>query len=280
MVTTSFRNPDLSLAIRRAALLCPAGDLDQLAAHGPGLDLSGRCEADRLKELAERLPGVQLRRTPRLARLALRAALDLRPEITERTALVLVSAYGSAASTCEFLDSLLDDGAALASPTAFSHSVTNMTAAYLSQHLQLTGPCLSLSQWSLGPALEAAGVLLNSGQADDVLLGTVAEASETMMAIEKAAGRRPARPAEGAVFFHLARPSETAEEMRLEYLSPAPEAAPAPAGPRAFSPLAPALELALAWRLAGPADAGGEPSFIDDAGQGLIVLRPGGRGRR
>jgi len=168
------------------------------------LDLLGPVDQERLVALGALLPGRNLRRVPRLARLALLAAGRLDPEPGEKTALVLATAYASVATTFDFLNSILDDGPDLASPTAFSHSVTNMAAALLSQHLGLGGPALTLTQNRFGPALSAAALLLEAGLAESVLLGAIGEHEDMMSRLEDLAhpGGR-SRMDEGALFFKL-----------------------------------------------------------------------------
>ena len=210
-----------TLAIQKAGGLCPAGNLGKTLLsleNGPNLDraaLAGECDPAALKELGDLLPGLPLRRLPRLAKIALRAALDAADFSPGPVALLISTVYGSVASTFEFLDSILRDGAGLASPTAFSHSVTNMTAALVSQGLGLTGPCLTITQPSLRPALEAAAALLASGQADSVLWGTVSERSGVLAEVEKLAGRNQFSLTDGAVFFQLSRPDLNQKEILI-----------------------------------------------------------------
>ncbi len=170
------------------------------------LTYTGGIEPLAAGELTGLRPGRNLRRVPRLARLALGAALATSPEPNESGALVISTSYASVGSTFEFLNSIVDDGPDMASPTAFSHSVTNMVAALISQHLGLTGPCLTVTQDRFGPALTAAALLLDTGGAETVLLGAVGEHSELLSLMEDRA--RPVgrtSPDEGAVFFQLTR---------------------------------------------------------------------------
>lgn len=213
-----------ALTILQAGALCPAGTLADVYArfhHRPDMAaLAGECGAAPLKDLAALVPGVSLRRVPRLAKIALRAALEARAAATPPGVLIISTAYGSVAETFAFMDSILADGAALASPTAFSHSVTNMTAAFVSQGLQIHGPSLTLTQPSLQVALEAAEFFLASGQADSVLWGIISERVGTMEDIEKISGRNPSPFNDGAVFFHLARPETDGSGLSLEFGRP------------------------------------------------------------
>lgn len=273
----------MELAVRQVAALCPAGDLKTLRdrLQSPeklsARDFQGQCDPGRLKELGELLPEANLRRVPRLARLALRAALEIKTAVPQE-ALIIISAYGSAAATFDFLDSILSDGAALASPTAFSHSVTNMSAAYLSRHLGLTGPCLSLSQNSFLPALEAAELLLSSGRAESVLVGAISEYSEIMDVIDKAAGREPPVLSDGAVFFELARPAQKRDEVLLRTGEPRirDNRDERLAGLIGRSYLAEALRLALARLSAGDGGGPNAAGLCGKSGTELIRLQAQG----
>ena len=210
------------LAIRKVGGICPAGTLEEILfrlKNGSPIDqreFMGECDSSRLKELASLLPGSNLRRTPRLARIALRAALEAADSPLNTNALIISTAYGSVTSTFEFLDSIMHDGADMASPTAFSHSVTNMTAAYVSQYLGPTGPCLTVTQPSLKSSLEAARALLVSGQVDGVVWGVVSERSEIMEEIERRSGRPQLSLTDGAVFFRLTLPDPAKNEPLIE----------------------------------------------------------------
>ena len=217
----------ISVAVDKVWGICPLGNIDELRLKLKSEGCSaqsfrGQCALGTLSELASLLPGVSLRRVPPLARLALRVALEVQSstEVPAETsphhqALVVSTAYGSVAETFNFLDSMLIDGPALASPTAFSHSVTNMTAAYLSQYLKITGPCLTVTQQSFIPALKAAAGLLASGQVDSVLLGAVSEFSEIMNKIEDDIFPQPMNTGEGAIFYIIRRPLVGANEVRI-----------------------------------------------------------------
>lgn len=247
----------MNLSVNKVWAISPAGDLatlDSRLKNNEKLrvdDFQGQCDPDRIKELNSLMAGTILRRMPRLAKLALRAAWEVRPLNETNSGLIIVTAYASVGSTFEFLDSLINDGAALASPTAFSHSVTNMSAAYVSQHLNLKGPSLTLTRDSFPESLEAAEALITSGQAADLLLGVIAEASATMAEIEKTAEHIMPPPHDGAVFFHLTGASQAGGETVIEYQSPCPESAELVSqDPLAFLGASSALALALRLALA------------------------------
>lgn len=273
----------MSLAVSKIYGLCPGGDLGgALACRLANGEFSpayfqGICGQARLQELNTLLPGSSMRRVPRLARLALRTALEVCPETVSNHALVLNTRCGSVGSTFEFLDSLLNDGPSMASPTAFSHSVTNMAAAYLSQGLNLTGPILTLTQPSFSPALEAADILLHSGLTDTVLLGFVAEHSDTMKSIETATDQPLSVFTDGAVFFQLRPPGHSDDELIIDWPNQPEEGhgyADDATGPVPFLPLA--LRLALAGLEMGAEKSPAARYLIRDDGLGILSI--GGNG--
>ncbi|PNU20628.1 beta-ketoacyl synthase [Geothermobacter hydrogeniphilus] len=94
-----------------------------------------------------------------------------------RVGLILSSGYGPLRTTFSFLDSVLDDGDCLASPTHFSNSVHNAAAAHIGIQLGLTAPCMSLSQFELSVAsgLQLARCWLAERRVDAVLFGAIDE---------------------------------------------------------------------------------------------------------
>ena len=79
---------------------------------------------------------------------------------------------GSLQNTCKFMDSILQDGDELSSPTAFAGSVHNAAGLTLSLFLNLRGPCLTSGQFntSFGAALLTAQSFLYSAMAPYVLV--------------------------------------------------------------------------------------------------------------
>jgi 3-oxoacyl-[acyl-carrier-protein] synthase II len=172
-----------------------------------------------------------LRRIDRFSRLALLGAFqamadaDLGGVDPNRIGLVIGSGYGALTTTFKFLDSVLDDGDACASPTAFSNSVHNAAAAHISIQLKLTGPSLTLSQFdqSLVSGLISAQQWLAEKRVDAVLLGVVDEYCSVLgYCWERYFGnqdtglmnplnftRTSAVAGEGAAFFLLQSDSET-----------------------------------------------------------------------
>lgn len=216
----SERRSDMpAIAIEAVSGVHPYGSPDELhalllAGARPYAERGdGECPPEAFAQV--KALGPSLRRTPRLARLALASLLQLphfregRPADAERCALVVATAFGSVKSTFDFMDSLLADGPDMASPTAFSHSVTNMTAAMLGQHLGLSGPALTATDAGSGAfraALVAAAGMLANGGVDRVFLCAVEERHAPMDAVIAAAAADTPSP-EGAIAFALSAPS-------------------------------------------------------------------------
>ena len=141
----------------------------------------------------------------------------------DRMGVVIATGYGPLRTTFSFLDSVLDDGDALASPTHFSNSVHNAAAAHVAIQLQAAGPSLTVSQFemSVASALLTARQWLAAGRVDSVLFGAVDEVCAVLGycwesyfpgsggPIEPfALDRQTAVPGEGAAFFLLTREKE------------------------------------------------------------------------
>lgn len=249
-----------SMKINAVSGIHPYGNIEELfgelrAGRKPFRE-RGRAECapaafDSLKPL-----GPALRRTPRLARLALAAALAC-PLFRERLAVdgqkcasIVATRFASARCTFEFLDSLLDDGPDLASPTSFSHAVTNMTVALLSQHLGLTGPALTVTDAGGGAfpsALIAASGALCGGRVDTVFLWAVEERNPVLDAIVEVAG--DGGPfMEGAVLFALSRASDNAgPHVTLDVMEQGDKQTAGFIDIHGGGPLAPAWDMALAF---------------------------------
>ena len=184
-------------------------------------------------ELATALPGVSLRRIPHYARMALLAAVRALDDAGGRqeadphdTALVIGTAYGSAHMSMDFMDSILDDGPRLSSPTAFSHAVGNMGAGLLSLLLGMQGPCMTVSQFELSfaGAVHAATTLLHAERARRVLVGAVDEADTRFTRCCPQLQKAGIAQTEGAVFLCLELPDPALPSLRVrwEQGSPSP----------------------------------------------------------
>lgn len=125
-----------------------------------------------------------------------------------RCGLIIAGAYGPAATTFAFLDSLIDHGDQLASPTIFANSVNNAAAAHIARHLNITGPTLSLNQGhnSLNAAFACAAAWLVQRRVDLVLCGLVEEINQALLYGFDHCPHAAGRLGEGAVFFPIWRP--------------------------------------------------------------------------
>lgn len=216
------------LAVRGVGLACTdAAGADMNRPHnGAGSEADAAAsgllkpDLDALPELLRAFynpaPSPALRRVPRYARMGLLAALramqaagwtkDSHTGETGETALIIGSAWGGAQMSMDFMDSLLDDGPRLSSPTAFSHAVNNMGAGLISLLLDLRGACQTVSQFGLSfaGAVQAAALELGLGRARRVLVGALDESDPRFFrACPEAEGFGPAR--EGSVFLCLER---------------------------------------------------------------------------
>lgn len=138
--------------------------------------------------LASFFPARALRQMDHFTRMALLCACDAltdaglvsvgdRMDIPPEMGIILVSGYGPATPTFQFLDSIIAHGERMSSPLAFSHSVHNIPAATIAMKLQLVGPCLTLCQLDcpVTTGLLAASVWLAEGRVSRILFGSVDE---------------------------------------------------------------------------------------------------------
>ncbi len=104
------------------------------------------------------------------------------PVDSDRLGVIVASGYGALTTTFDFLDSMIDDGDALASPQLFSNSVHSSAAAHLTILLNIHGPCLTVSQFEMSgiTALITAQQWLATGAVDAVLVGAVEEINSVM----------------------------------------------------------------------------------------------------
>ena len=117
----------------------------------------------------------------------------------------------------DFMDSILDNGPQLSSPTAFSHAVNNVGAGLLSLLLGIRGPCCTLSQFGLSfaGALTAAETLLASGRVEHVLAGAVDELDKRFSRCCPQQHVPGLVPTQGAVFFCLTSRRPAAASLRV-----------------------------------------------------------------
>lgn len=90
---------------------------------------------------------------------------------------------GALESTCKFMDSIIEDGDELSSPTAFAGSVHNSAGLTLSMFLHITGPCLITGQLdaSFAGALLTARQLLAKKMCKQVLLAVAEEVNPVLV---------------------------------------------------------------------------------------------------
>lgn len=133
--------------------------------------------------LFEFIPKKKLRRIDRFSRLSLYAsclALEesgLWGEDLSRIGIAMASNFGAATTTFKFLDSFLESGDKLASPTHFSSSLHNAAPSYISLLSGIHGPSVTTSNSDIGfsYALLQAMQWLDMGLVEYALVGGVEE---------------------------------------------------------------------------------------------------------
>jgi 3-oxoacyl-[acyl-carrier-protein] synthase II len=199
--------------------------------------------------LKNHLPSRQLRRMDKFSRLALYAAtLASRhaavPEgaSDKPTALIIATGFGAIQTTFDFLDSYIEGGDALASPTRFSNSLHNAATSAISLMLKLKGPCATITAFehSFSNALLTAYSWLHERRVDRVLLGAVDEICPVMAYCwDRYFGTQSTKvlpgnfcehtaiPGEGAAFFVLERATDTRPALaRIEAITSHPSTVP------------------------------------------------------
>ena len=190
--------------------------------------------------------GRKIRRADRLTKMAILSAADAIGDAgipdgldRRRIGLVVATAFGSHATTFEFLDEILTYGDAAVSPTVFSHSVQNAAAAYIASVLDIQGPVMTLTQvhFAFHHALLLARHWLDAGQCDHVLVGGADELGSVMQFICRSILRPPADgrlhpfafakdpvaiPGEGSAFFLLSATPQPGTYARVERADIAP----------------------------------------------------------
>lgn len=126
---------------------------------------------------------------------------------------------GSLQSTCKFMDSIIQDGDALSSPTAFAGSVHNAAGYQLALFLNLRGPCVTSGQFntSFGAALLTAQSFLWQGMAPRVVLAVadvpnpVVDGLERTVLSQTVPAEAPAASIQAAAFVLTAQQTEAAK---------------------------------------------------------------------
>jgi 3-oxoacyl-[acyl-carrier-protein] synthase II len=104
-----------------------------------------------------------------------KALKDTDPKLINKddTGVIMATGFGALQTTFDFLDSYIEKGDKLASPTHFSNSVHNAAAAHISICYGITGPNLTVSQFDMSfvSALMTAETWLATGSSKAVLVG-------------------------------------------------------------------------------------------------------------
>ena len=181
--------------------------------------------------LADYLPKKSLRRIDHFSRMALLAAgkamKDTDPSLflKENTGVIMATGFGALKTTFAFLDSYIEKGDKLASPTHFSNSVHNAAAAHVSICYGIKGPNLTVSQFDMSffSALTTAGAWLETEKVETVLLGTSDVFCEVLgYCINKFSsikGDYSYSFGEGAAFFLLTREKKKSKYGYFEEIS-------------------------------------------------------------
>ena len=163
----------------------------------------------------------RMRRADRFSRMAAIAACDAWNRTShdvplDRVGLIIASGLGPYNRTFRFLDGILEGGDANASPTDFSHSVHGAAAAYITELLELRGPCITVTDFENGfeQSVQLAQCWLADGTCSRVIIGAVEELGDLLL---HCVGRLDARlaPGEGAVFLTLG-PSDLVGVAQLD----------------------------------------------------------------
>ncbi|MBU8910358.1 MAG: beta-ketoacyl synthase chain length factor, partial [Desulfobacterales bacterium] len=181
--------------------------------------------------LSDYLPKKSLRRIDHFSRIALlsagKAIKDIDPSLfaKDNTGVIIATGFGALQTTFAFLDSYIEKGDKLASPTHFSNSVHNAAAAHISICYGITGPNLTISQFDMSffSALTTAVAWLRTEKVDTVLLGTSDAFCDVLgYCIDKLSGKKEACVysfGEGAAFFGLTREEEKSKHGYFEDIS-------------------------------------------------------------
>ncbi len=138
--------------------------------------------------IADRALMKKMRRSDKLSRMAVYAASaaiensGIENIDGKTVGLITATAFGAHVTTFDFLDNILEYGESSPSPTAFSNSVHNAAASYISSALGIQGPALTVTQFffSFHSAMQLARLWLKEGRCDYVLAGTAEQYGEVM----------------------------------------------------------------------------------------------------
>ncbi len=229
----------MMLSIRGIGLAAPFGDGTVLKQAATGTLPVGEIPHPRAEvsteDLSRYVSPRQRRRIDHFTSMTLLAAfraLDnagMLGDTPDRLGIVLCTGYGPAQTTFDFLDSIIDDGANLASPLAFSQSVHNIPAGVLSMILGSPCPQTTLCQHDrpVLAGLRTAALWLAEKRADHILLGAVDETTpflkETARSFkDNAVPNFPV--SEGASFFLLNNRGDGSAHLHFDSPDSFPEA--------------------------------------------------------
>ena len=209
----AFGGSNTALAIRK---FDPALDVSSAVADSPLKIISfARINSEELQA-----PAVMalcrkyaLRRLDRITQLSLAAAdaaADAGNLDGSTTALITVTAYGPAVTTCKVLDDILDYPEEEILPTGFSHSVLNAAASYIGAALKIHGPTFAIAGFEdpFGEAVKLGRSLLAGKRCSQVLIVAADESGVISQAAEKLRISQPTLAAEGAFAIRLAMGEE------------------------------------------------------------------------
>lgn len=167
-----------------------------------------------------------LRRLDRITQLSLAAADAVADAVAgcDNVALITVTSYGPAVTTCKVLDDILDFPEEEILPTGFSHSVLNAAASYIGTCLKIHGPTFAIAGFEdpFREAVELGQSLLAGGRCRKVLIVAADEEGIISRAAEKL--RQSQLPAftEGAFALVLGTEEDQGTTLELtEVASPA-----------------------------------------------------------
>jgi 3-oxoacyl-[acyl-carrier-protein] synthase II len=183
----------------------------------------------------------KVRRSDKFSKMAVLAAADALNDSAienidkKRLGVIVATAFGPHVTTFDFLDGLLDYGDINVSPITFSNSVHNAAASYITEVLNVHGPCLTITQFqfSFQYALQMAKSWLDEKRCDYCLVGAVDQFGDVLGYIQnqkltlapdgkiKPFHFKPTCqvPGEGAVFFFINKENSENDYCEIEEIS-------------------------------------------------------------
>ncbi|BCS88452.1 beta-ketoacyl synthase chain length factor [Pseudodesulfovibrio sediminis] len=184
------------------------------------------------EDLINYLPPRKLRRIDHFTRMGLLAAHrtledanQLAP-LPDDMGIIISSGYGPSETTFDFLDSIIDDGAHLASPLSFSHSVHNIPAGVLSMMLGRPCPQTTICQLNepVIAGLRTAALWLMEQRVTTVLFGAMDESTQLLIENGERLAQERGHPArqvgEGCAFFLLTKAAPSTIQVELNTAEP------------------------------------------------------------